>query len=101
MLFKKNKTVVYHVLKVLATTSRDLILTKADSDINILKNSDIAIMDIASTGSNISKYNLQDVAIVALKEKIKEEVIKEEPEINVKKEEPQMTMADFIDDFKI
>ncbi len=101
MLFKKNKTVVYHVLNVLATTSRDLILTKADSDINILKNSDIAIMDIASTGFNISKYNLQDVAIVALKEKIKEEVIKEEPEINVKKEEPQMTMADFIDDFKI
>ena len=42
LLLKKTKTVTYKILNVLLTSSRDLILTKADSDINIFKNSDIA-----------------------------------------------------------
>lgn len=37
LLLKKTKTVTYKILNVLLTSSRDLILTKADSDINILK----------------------------------------------------------------
>lgn len=104
LLLKKTKTVTYKVLNAMATTSRDLILTKADSDINIIKNSDIAIMDLASTGSNISKYKLDLVAKVALKEKMEE--VKEEnspkEDKTLKKDEPKaLSMADFLEDFKL
>ena len=100
LLLKKTKTVTYKVLNALVTSSRDLILTKADSDIQLLKNSDIAIMDLASTGSNISKYKLDQASVVALKEKTIQEdnTPKKEEE---KKEPKKMSMADFIDDFKL
>lgn len=103
LLLKKTKTVTYKVLNAIGTTSRDLILTKADSDINIIKNSDIAIMDLASTGSNISKYKLDLAAKVAMKEKVEEEKIDtEEKKDAKKKEEPKaLSMADFLDDFKL
>ncbi len=101
LLFKKMKTVTYRVLNALGTNSRDLILTKADSDIRIIKNSDIAIMDLASTGSNISKYKLDYVGKVALKEKEEEEVKEVVEEIAVKKEPRELSMADFLEDFKI
>ena len=100
LLLKKTKTVTYKVLNALVTSSRDLILTKADSDIQLLKNSDMAIMDLASTGSNISKYKFDKASVVALKEKTIQEdnTPKKEEE---KKEPKRMSMADFIDDFKL
>lgn len=103
LLLKKTKTVTYKVLDAMGTTARDLILTKADSDINILKNSDIAIMDLASTGSNISKYKLDLATKVALKEKVKEEKFeKKEETLEVKEEGPKaLSMEDFLDDFKL
>ena len=100
LLLKKTKTVTYKVLNAFATNSRDLILTKADSDINIFKNSDIAIMDLASTGSNISKYKLDKASIVAIKEKVEAKEEKKEEE-TLKKEPKKLSMADFIDDFKL
>jgi len=103
LLLKKTKTVTYKVLNAIGTSARDLVLTKADSDINIFKNSDIAIMDLASTGSSISKYKLDLATKVALKEKIKEEKEdKKEEVVEVKKEEPKaLSMEDFLDDFKL
>lgn len=81
-------------------SSRDLLLTKSDSEINVFKSSDVAIMDLASTGSNISKYKIDEAAVVAIKEKVVTPVEKSVSE--EKKEEPKkMSMADFIDDFKI
>ena len=100
LLLKKTKTVTYKVLNAFATNSRDLILTKADSDINIFKNSDIAIMDLSSTGSNISKYKLDKASIVAIKEKVEPKEEKKEEE-TLKKEPKKLSMADFIDDFKL
>ena len=100
LLLKKTKTVTYKVLNAFITNSRDLILTKADSDINIIKNSDIAIMDLSSTGSSISKYKLDQASVVALKEKIVEEPSKKTKE-TVSKEPQKLSMADFLDDFKI
>ena len=90
----------YKVLNALLTSSRDLILTKADSDIQIFKNSDIAIMDLASTGSNISKYKLDQASVVAVKEK-QEEPVKEIKQEEEKKQPKKLSMADFIDDFKL
>ncbi|CDF11739.1 dNA topoisomerase IV A subunit [Mycoplasma sp. CAG:776] len=102
LILKKTKTVTYKILNALLTSSRDLILTKADSDINIFKNSDIAIMDLSSTGSNISKYKLDQASVVAIKEKIetKEEELPKEIQ-EEKKETKNLSMADFIDDFKL
>ena len=103
LIMKKTKTVTYKILNALVTNSRDLILTKADSDINIFKNSDIAIMDLTSTGSNISKYKLDQASVVAIKEKIEtpSEEKKEEPKKEEKKEPKKLSMEDFLDDFKL
>ena len=103
-ILKKTKTVTYKVLNVFATSARDLVLTKADSEINIFKNSDITIMDLASTGSSISKYKLDLARKVSIKENIKEdkEIIQEEVNIEqVQEEAKAMSMEDFLDDFKI
>lgn len=102
-LLKKTKTVTYKVLNAFTSSARDLVLTKADSEINIFKNSDIAIMDLASTGSNISKYKLDLANKVAIKENIKEDKnAKEEVKEEQISEEPKsLSMEDFLDDFKI
>ena len=100
MLLKKTKTVTYHVLNAFATNAKDLVLTKSDGEINIFKNSDIAIMDLSSTGSNISKYKLDQASLVAFPEKItplKEPKIKKPS----KQESSNLSMADFLDDFKL
>ena len=103
LLLKKTKTVTYKVLNALGTNSRDLLLTKVDSEITILKNSDIAIMDLASTGSNISKYKLDTVAKVSIKEKKEEEKTPENEVIETNQTDTNkpLSMADFLDDFKI
>ena len=101
LLIKKTKTVTYKILNALLTSSRDLILTKADSDIIIFKNSDIAIMDLSSTGSNISKYKLDKASVVAIKEKIETEEKKESEKEEKNKEPKKLSMEDFLDDFKI
>lgn len=98
-ILKKTKTVTYKVLNAFASSARDLVLTKVDSEINTFKNSDIAIMDLTSTGSSISKYKLDNARLVALKESkknIKEETLEEE-----KEESKELSMEDFLDDFKI
>ena len=59
-------------------------------------------MDLSSTGSNISKYKLDQASVVAIKEKIetKEEELPKEIQ-EEKKETKNLSMADFIDDFKL
>ena len=60
-------------------------------------------MDLASTGSNISKYKLDQASVVAIKEKIEtpNEEKKEEPKKEEKKEPKKLSMEDFLDDFKL
>ncbi len=100
LLLKKTKTITYKVLDVFGSNARDLVLMKADSEIKIIKNSDIAIMDLASTGSNISKYKIDKASKVALKEKILEKETKEPKKEEIKEAKP-LSMEDFIEDFKI
>ena len=101
LLLKKTKTVTYKILNALLTNSKDLVLTKADNEINIFKNSDITIMDLQSTGSNISKYKLDKASIVAKIEKIKP-IEEEKEEVKIEKKEPKrLSMEDFLDDFKL
>lgn len=105
LLMKKVKTVDYKVLSAYIANAKDIICIKADSEIREEKNSELPIMDLASTGSNISKYDIDcsyaKVELVSNLKKKKEIDNKvEEPEL--KKEEVQeFTIDDFIDDFKL
>lgn len=97
---KKVKSVSYEIRKALAMSSRDVLLLKSDSEIKEIKNSDIAIMDLASTGSNITKHKIDALAkkceeISFLKNEKPEKI--EEPTEKVK----EFSMEDFLDDFKL
>ena len=106
MLFKKAKTKDYKINFAYLTETKDINLYRIDTDFHELKNSEIPIMDLASTGSSV-KYNydlftLKKELIDLTKdtpEKPNEEVL----EINQKpsKKEEQLSFASFIDDFKI
>ena len=98
-LVKKVKAKDYNIVNAFVTEARDNIGFKCKDDIIILKNSDIPIMDLISTGSVISKQKI-DKAFPAkeLKVILDEDVsVKMEDEANVK----EMTIDDFIDDFKL
>lgn len=101
MLFKKVKTKDYKILYAYLTDSKDINIYKIDTDIKELKNSDIPIMDLLSTGSqfkeNYEMFSLKK-ELIDLTKKIKE--IKEEDVTKIQKEE-QLSFASFIDDFKI
>ena len=104
LLIKKTKTVTYFVKKAFATEARDVICLKIDNDINELKNSEISIMDLASTGSNITKKEINDVFVKPslcsyLKKETKEAPVKEKTQPEGKIQE--LTLDDFLDDFKL
>ncbi len=105
-LIKKTKTVTYKILNAFISMARDMILTKVDSEIKVMKNVDIAIMDLASTGSNIGKYKL-DLAVKfteleKLEDKGKEVQSSEEEDASGEQEEPKaLSMSDFLEDFKL
>lgn len=105
MLFKKAKTKDYKILFAYLTETKDINLYKIDTDIHELKNSDIPIMDIASTGSQV-KFNYD---LFALKKELvdltktssedsKEDAVEE---IKPTKKEEQLSFDSFIDEFKI
>lgn len=101
---KKTKTVTYNIIAALITNSKDLISVKSDNAITTYKNSDIPIMDLASTGSNLTKHSIENVLKqVVLKSYLKAEKNNEKAEINEKSPEKykELTLDDFINDFKI
>ena len=103
MLFKKAKTKDYKILFAYLTETKDINLYKIDTDIYELKNSDIPIMDIASTGSQV-KFNYD---LFALKKELVDltktsfEAPKDVEEIKPQKKEEQLSFDSFIDEFKI
>lgn len=106
MLFKKAKTKDYKVNFAYLTETKDINLYRIDTDFHELKNSEIPIMDLASTGSSV-KYNYDlftlKKELIDLTKDVKEEPKEEVLEINQKpnKKEEQLSFASFIDDFKI
>ena len=103
MLFKKAKTKDYKILFAYLTETKDINLYKIDTDIYELKNSDIPIMDIASTGSQV-KFNYD---LFALKKELVDltktsfEAPKDVEEMKPPKKEEQLSFDSFIDEFKI
>ena len=106
MLFKKAKTKDYKINFVYLTETKDINLYRIDTDFHELKNSEIPIMDLASTGSSV-KYNYDlftlKKELIDLTKDTPEEPKEEALEINQKpsKKEEQLSFASFIDDFKI
>ena len=102
MVIKPVKSTNYEIISALITSTKDVIgLAKLD-DIEEIKNTDISIMDLASTGSNITKSRYTKAFVITSLKKV-DEVEKES-----KTKEPKKTKAEakqeeleFIDDFKI
>ena len=112
-LIKKVKSNDYQVLTCLLTNSKDNLSIVVDGEVENIKNSDISIMDLNSTGSAISKKNLTDAFIeVELQDKKptkkvnatveeKMEEVKEEVKEEKTQEFVQTSLDDFYQDFKL
>lgn len=123
-LIKKVKSFDYKIIKALLTDGKDELFLKCDNEITKIKNTDISILDLKSTGGTISRYKIDDVftsTVVdsSLKnnkgeneevktlgentdkvvEKIQESEIEEKKEEKPKEE--QVSLNDFFDEFKI
>lgn len=123
-LIKKVKSFDYKIIKALFTDGKDELFLKCDNEITKIKNTDISILDLKSTGGTISRYKIDDVftstvvdsslknnkdaneEVKTLEEntdKVVEEI--QESEIEEKKEEKpkeeQVSLNDFFDEFKI
>ena len=97
-LIKKVKSTPYEIINAFITNKSENIGIVGE-DINIIKSTDISIMDEVSTGSNYTKDNIRYVFRALGLIEISEEVI-EMPKM--KKGEPkEMTIDDFINDFKL
>ena len=102
MVIKPVKSTNYEIVSALITETKDVIgLSKID-DVEEIKNTDIAIMDLASTGSNITKSRFTKAFIIASLKKV-DEVAKEDKQKEVKKTkaEAKQEELEFIDEFKI
>lgn len=123
-LIKKVKSFDYKIIKALLTDGKDELFLKCDNEITKIKNTDISILDLKSTGGTISRYKIDDVftstvvdsslknnkdaneEVKTLEEntdKVVEEI--QESDIEEKKEEKpkeeQVSLNDFFDEFKI
>lgn len=123
-LIKKVKSFDYKIIKALLTDGKDELFLKCDNEIIKIKNTDISILDLKSTGGTISRYKIDDVftstvvdsslknnkgeneEVKTLEENTDKVVEKiQESEIEEKKEEKpkeeQVSLNDFFDEFKI
>lgn len=112
LIIKSPKTKQYNLFRCYNTSSKT-IFGILDGSIGYMKSSDISIMDKLSTGSLITKKNIEDIFVVSRlkditkidtsKTEVKEETtVKEEKKETPKKESrEQLTMSDFFEEFKI
>lgn len=100
MVIKKVKTTNYEIVSALITQTKDQIGLSMLEDIGELKNTDIPIMDVQSTGSSIAKKKFIKAFVFANIEKIYFDEAKEKAPKKDKETEKQETL-EFIEDFKI
>ena len=102
LILREVKTNPYRIIKTFIVSNKDFIGIKS-SDIKVLKNTEIPILDRYSVGSQISKENINAAFINA--ELIKKDEIKEEVNITIEKQEPKVSLKEIddrlmtIDDF--
>ena len=100
MVIKKVKTTNYEIVSALITQTKDQIGLSMLEDIGELKNTDIPIMDVQSTGSSIAKKKFIKAFVFANIEKVYFDETKEKAPKKDKETEKQETL-EFIEDFKI
>ena len=107
-LIKKIKSKPYSIFKSFALDPKNIIGLKIDGVIKGIKAADIPIMDLQSTGSTITKQGLEDVFVATtltekkLEEKEKTSANSNEEKVEDNIEEPkELTIDDFINDFKL
>ncbi len=112
MLIKKVKSTNYEITNALAVNIHDTVSIKTDGEFKEIKSSELPIMDLSSTGSTICKTPIEDAFKVAevverklelsdnnASSKEEKEIVQEE---QTKLDEPEeLTIDDFIDDFKL
>ena len=98
LIIKRVKSTNYKITSAYITDTKDVIGIKDGDNIDFIKNSEISIMDTSSTGSSISKAKTAEFFIkkelIVLKD---EEIVKESKEEKFE----EITIDDFIDDFKL
>ena len=99
-LIKKVKTNPYSIINALVTTTKDKIGLTYLEDIGILKNTDISILDLESTGSSIAKKQFINSFVFTNIEKIEEDKPNCKKK-NKSKEEEHQEELEFLDSFKI
>ena len=106
-LMKKVKSTNYQITKAVPVTIHSTISVKIDNDFKEIKATEIPIMDFHSTGSTLTKKTIDDVFVVTTLVEIKidenEEVIRpvQTTEIVEENGPEEMTIDDFIEDFKL
>lgn len=104
-LLKHVKSNPYNVISVIAVSKDSTIGFKVDGDTKEIKATEIPIMDFASTGSTLSKRSIEATYLVTYLKEIKfdeNEVVIEEPKENeLEEKREELTIDDFIEDFKL
>ena len=114
-LIKKVKSTNYKVTNAISVNNRDVVSLKTDGEFKEIKTTELPIMDLSSTGSTICKTPVEETFKVAelVERKLelfqgttpkKEVDKKEEPEMELpalKEETQELTIEDFIGDFKL
>ena len=113
-LIKKVKSTNYKITNAISVNNRDVVSLKTDGEFKEIKTTELPIMDLSSTGSTICKTKIEETFKVAelVERKIelnqnatpKKEEVKREEEIELpalKEENQELTIDDFIDDFKL
>ena len=99
------KTNPYYILNVFIENKKFNIVLKTDDEFKTIKSSELPIMDRYSTGSTITKKNIDacfEEAILLDEKTSKEEVVEKKEEISLNQvDEKILTIDDFLDDFKI
>ena len=113
-IIKKVKSTNYKITNAISVNNRDVVSLKTDGEFLNIKTTELPIMDLSSTGSSICKTPIEETFKVAelVERKLelnqnatpKKEEKTEEQEIELpalKEETQEMTIEDFIDDFKL
>ena len=106
-IIKKTKTVSYNILNAFITDSKSHLSLKTGDNIKQIKNSEISIMDLASTGSSVSKEKISNVTLVPNLVDTKKYAEEDDAELpKMADDEPkekfkELTIDDFLEQFKL
>ena len=104
-LIKKVKSTNYEITNIIPISKDDIVCFKIDGEFKGIKSTEIPIMDLASTGSTISKKNIEDTFLYESLKEIKidenEVVIRPVQEEQSQEDIQELTIDDFVEEFKL